>query len=133
MKVVVAGPRYKDMETKIIFDDYHLVVNAIRDSNYKIDELVSGNAVGVDRLGETYATATNTPVKLMPITSHDWSTLGKRAGMVRNRQMAEYCDAAVIVWDGVSKGTRNMINEMIRLKKPYYLRMTMGTLEDFYD
>jgi hypothetical protein len=45
--------------------------------------------------------------------------------------MAEYADAAIIIWDGQSKGTRNMIENMIRRKKPYHIGMTSATLEDF--
>jgi hypothetical protein len=45
--------------------------------------------------------------------------------------MAEYADAAIIIWDGYSHGTRNMIENMIRRKKPYFIGMASATLEDF--
>lgn len=35
---------------------------------------------------------------------------GKRAGHIRNRQMAECSEALIALWDGKSKGTQNMIN-----------------------
>lgn len=121
MKVIIAGPRYKDPINKIPFDNYPLVVEAIEKSGFEITEEVCGMAIGVDRLGEQWAIANSIPVKEMPanFTKH-----GKAGGPIRNREMAEYADAAVIVWDGKSRGTRNMINEMIRKKKPYYLLMT---------
>ncbi len=72
--------------------------------------------------------ANNIPVKEMPA---DWNRYGNSAGPMRNRQMAEYADAAVIIWDGYSRGTRNMVENMIRRKKPYYIGMTSATLEDF--
>ena len=121
MKVIIAGPRYKDPVNKIPFDNYKLVVEAIEKSGFEITEEVCGMAIGVDRLGEQWAIANSVPVKEMPA---NFAKHGKAGGPIRNREMAEYADAAVIVWDGKSRGTRNMINEMIRKKKPYYLLMT---------
>lgn len=121
MKVIIAGPRYKDPINKIPFDDYKLVAEAVKKSGFKITEEVCGMAIGADRLGEQWAIANGVPVKEMPA---NWTLHGRSAGPIRNRQMAEYADAAVIVWDGKSRGTRNMINEMIRKKKPYFLLMT---------
>lgn len=119
MKVIVAGSRN--------IDDYKLVVDTINRSGYTITEVVSGCATGVDRLGETWARANNVPIKEMPA---NWS-YGPKAGPMRNKLMAEYADAAVIIWDGESRGTRNMIENMIRRKKPYHIGMTSATLEDF--
>ena len=130
MKVIVAGNRYKDPEAKLIFDDYELVLNAINSCGFFITELVSGTAIGVDQLGEQWATTRSIPVTSMPA---DWNEYGKRAGAVRNKAMAEYADAAVIIWDGKSNGTRNMIDEMIRQKKPYHLQLTLSNLESFYE
>ena len=120
MKVIIAGSRN--------IDDYKLVVDTIMSSGYTITEVVSGTAVGPDRLGEQWARANNIPIKEMPAR---WDLYGKKAGPVRNKAMADYADAAVIIWDGESPGTRNMIENMIRRKKPYHIGMTSSTLEDF--
>ena len=121
MKVIIAGTRYKDKVNKIPFDDYGLVVKAIQQSGFEITEVVSGKAIGVDSLGEKYARVNDIPLEARPA---DWAKHGKAAGPIHNREMAKYADAAVIVWDGESNGTRNMINEMIRHNKPYYIIMT---------
>ena len=113
MKVIIAGSR------KV--EDYKLVAEAMKRCNFKVTEVVSGCATGVDMMGETWARANNLPIKEMPA---NWYQHGKAAGPIRNREMAEYADAAVIIWDGKSRGTRNMINEMIRKNKPYYIVMT---------
>lgn len=118
VKVVVAGIRYTDPVNKIVFTDYDLVASAISGSGYDITQVISGTAIGVDSLGETWAKENNILVKRMPA---DWNAFGKAAGHIRNKAMAEYCDAAVIVWDWKSKGTKNMINQMIRLEKSYHL------------
>jgi hypothetical protein len=122
VKVIIAGSRN--------IDDYKLVVDTIRASGYTITEVVSGCAVGPDRLGERWALANNIPVKEMPA---DFGKYGKSAGPRRNKEMAEYTDAAIIIWDGESRGTRNMIENMIRKKKPYHIGMTSATLEDFIE
>lgn len=128
MKVVIAGTRYKDPANKIPFDDYELVSQAMQRCNFDVTEVVCGMAIGVDRLGETWAIVNGIAVKEMPA---NWNKHGKAAGPIRNREMAEYCDAAVVVWDGESPGSRNMIDQMIHLKKPYYVQLTRSTVEDF--
>lgn len=129
MKVVIAGCRYKDAERKIPFDNYSLIVETIERSGYNITEVVCGMAISVDRLGEQWAINRSIPVKEMPA---DWNRNGKAAGPIRNREMAKYADAAIIIWDGFSDGTRNMIDCMIKLKKPYYIGMTSSNLESFF-
>jgi hypothetical protein len=120
MKVIIAGTRS--------VNDYKLVVDSIKSSGYTITEVVSGGATGVDWLGEQWARANDIPVKQMPA---NWDRDGRGAGPMRNRAMAEYADAAVIIWDGESRGTRNMIENMIRRKKPYHIGMTSANLEDY--
>ena len=39
-----------------------------------------------------------------------WNEFGKRAGYIRNEEMAKYADACVAFWDGESKGTKHMID-----------------------
>lgn len=50
----------------------------------------------------------------------DWGKHGKAAGPIRNKQMAEYADALLLIWDGESKGSKNMKEEMLKLNKPVY-------------
>lgn len=121
MKVIIAGSRYKDKTNKIPFDDFKLVIDAVKRSGFEITEVVSGRAIGADQLGEQYATLSDIPIKEMPA---NWSLNGKSAGVIRNIEMAKYADAAIIIWDGKSTGSRHMINEMIRKNKPYFVALT---------
>lgn len=121
MKVIIAGSR--------ILSDYSLVTQAMKRCGFHVTEVVCGCATGIDRLGEQWARANNISVKEMPA---NWDRDGKAAGPIRNREMAKYADAAVIIWDGKSAGTRNMVDEMIRAKKPYFLQLTESTLEDLF-
>lgn len=80
-------------------------------------EVVSGHCpTGADKLGEEWAAVNNAPAKLFPA---DWNQYGMAAGPIRNREMAKYCDRAVIFWDGKSRGSQNMINELKKHNKPY--------------
>jgi hypothetical protein len=110
MKVIIAGSR--------TINAYELLVSVIDDSGYVITEVVSGTANGVDKLGEQWANDNNIPIKQFPA---NWREHGKAAGYIRNREMAEYADAAIILWDNISNGTQNMITEMRKKKKPIHL------------
>lgn len=98
MKVIVAGTRPPV--------SYKHVKDAIANCGFEIDEIVSGNAWGVDRLGELYAQQNHIDLVIFPA---NWEKYGKSAGLRRNEKMANYADALVAVWDGQSKGTKHMI------------------------
>jgi len=115
MKTVIAGSRS--------IHDKNLVFNCIEKSKLAITEIVSGCAMGVDKLGEAYALEHN--IRVTPFWA-DWKRYGKVAGPIRNREMAEYADAAVIVWDGKSAGARNMIENMLSWGKLVILYDTSG-------
>lgn len=101
MKVIVAGTRD--------FYDYELLEQKLNRVlvNLKDVEIVSGNASGADSLGERYALEHGLKLTKFPA---DWSKYGKRAGYIRNKQMAEYAQCLVAFWDGVSRGTKLMID-----------------------
>ena len=106
MKLIVAGGRD--------FKDYRLLKETLDNFQKEygnIAEVVSGTAVGVDKLGEQYANENNIPIKrFVP----DWKGLGKRAGHVRNRQMGDYAKEhggmLVAFWDKQSRGTKGTID-----------------------
>lgn len=68
--------------------------------------IVSGTAKGADTLGELYAKENNLGLVQMPA---NWEVHGKSAGYIRNTEMAKIAHAAVIFWDGQSKGSKHMI------------------------
>lgn len=105
IKVIIAGTRdfndYAFLKKNV---DYFL--QGINPNNEEI-EIVSGNARGADKLGERYAKENNLPVKLFPA---NWDKYGKRAGYLRNQEMANYSDMLIAFWDEKSKGTKHMID-----------------------
>jgi threonine/homoserine efflux transporter RhtA len=113
MKVIIAGSR--------TIEDYLMVEAAVAASGFEITEVVSGNARGVDRLGEQWAFQRGILItRFIP----NWDLLGKKAGHIRNAQMGEYADALIALWDGKSSGTKNMIDYMRIKKAPIYVHRT---------
>lgn len=84
------------------------VDRAMAECPWAVTEVVSGGARGADAFGEEWARDRRVPVRVFPA---DWNRHGRAAGPIRNREMAEYADALVAVWDGESRGTKNMIEE----------------------
>lgn len=101
MKTIIAGSRNSTREA---------FLQALKRCPFvkDITEVVCGGARGADTFGEEWAIKNNVPVrKFLP----DWDKHGKFAGILRNRQMADYAEALIAIWDGVSPGTLNMIRE----------------------
>lgn len=99
MKVIIAGSRD--------ITDYNILLEAVREARFSITEVVCGKARGVDTLGENLALRNDLKIKyFIP----DWDGIGRSAGHVRNRQMGDYADALIAIWDGKSKGTKGMID-----------------------
>ena len=103
-KVIIAGGRlfnnYELLKDKC---DYYLS-NKLRTHNVII---VSGMAPGADTLGMQYATEKNLSVEPHPAK---WEKHGRAAGPIRNEEMAACSDALIAFWDGVSRGTKSMID-----------------------
>lgn len=68
--------------------------------------IVSGGAKGADQVGEKWAKENGLNIRLF---SADWEQFGKRAGPMRNKQMAENAEGLIAVWDGQSRGTASMV------------------------
>ena len=101
MKVIVAGGRD--------FNDFEKM-KATLDKILKGKEditIVSGTARGADTLGERYAMLRGYKIERHPA---NWTRFGKRAGYIRNEEMADNADYLVAYWDYKSRGTMHMIN-----------------------
>lgn len=116
LRIIVAGSRG--------FNDYNLLTDEIMSYLEYMDDknivenpdqvkFISGTARGADVLGEQFAYNWGYEVVRFPA---DWDKLGKRAGYVRNAEMAKYAVAddnfgvLIAFWDGKSKGTKHMID-----------------------
>jgi len=99
MITIIAGSRG--------INDYNALLQAVLDAPFDITEVVSGGARGVDKLGERLTREYDLPLKIFPA---NWEMHQKRAGMLRNEQMSEYAEALILIWDGVSKGSKHMLS-----------------------
>lgn len=97
MRVIVAGSRH--------ITDYALLEKAVLDSKFNITEVVWGKATGVDRLGFDWAIKNGVTIKGF---TAEWNSFGRAAGPMRNREMCDYADALILLWDGKSKGSANV-------------------------
>jgi len=111
LRVIIAGSRD--------FNDYELlkreVLNILNQDNRPKEfiKIVSSGARSTDRLGEQFAKEFGFEIKQFLA---NWDGLGKRAGYVRNADMAKFACAdgnygmLIAFWDGKSKGTKHMID-----------------------
>lgn len=116
IKIAVSGSRH--------FHDYTFVSGFLDafiakvSRNGRAVELVSGGASGVDTLAERYAEERGYPLHRFPA---DWKQFGRAAGPIRNKQMAEESDILVAFLSPNSRGTANMINQMNKAGKLYFV------------
>lgn len=115
MKVIIAGSRHMPEEGAIALIDRAMKLSGF---DRDVTEVVSGCAKGADTWGEHWAEQSFTHVIHFPA---NWTMHGKAAGPIRNAQMAEYADAAVIfIWNG-SRGSANMLQQMQKRGKPCFV------------
>lgn len=100
MRTIIAGGR-------TITDVAELEL-AIKNSGFIITEVISGGAAGVDSLGIAWANANALP---LTIVMAEWDAHGKAAGPIRNAEMAASAEALILVWDGMSRGSSDMLRK----------------------
>ena len=98
MKIAIIGSRG--------FTDYKLFCEKLFSLEHEVSEIVSGGARGTDSLAKRFAYDYDIPYTEFIA---DW-TLGRGAGMIRNNFMLKYSDKVIAFWDGVSRGTKQMID-----------------------
>ena len=69
--------------------------------------LISGGAVGVDTLAEEYAAQRGLPIRIF---RPNYALYGRKAPLVRNRQIVDCADLVIALWDGSSTGTVYTVN-----------------------
>uniref|UniRef100_A0AB39ACL3 GTP-binding domain protein n=1 Tax=Erwinia phage Fifi051 TaxID=3238787 RepID=A0AB39ACL3_9CAUD len=109
--VVFGGRDFTDI------DRMEFVIRKLVEENFITDpcELVCGMARGADITAFRLFSELGIRIHEFPA---DWDRLGKRAGFVRNGEMAEFCTVGIGFWNGISHGTKHMIDTMDRAKKP---------------
>lgn len=118
MRTIIAGSREKYWPKD--FDYIAAINDAAAASMFMITEVVSGMANGIDLAGIEWAKGVGMPWKEMPA---DWTRFKRRAGYLRNEDMAEYAEAAIVIWDGTSDGSKHMIQIARRKRLKTYVHI----------
>jgi hypothetical protein len=90
------------------FNILEYYINELRKEYPDINLIISGGALGADKLGEHYAEKYNIDIQ---IYKPDWKTHGKVAALYRNTDIISKSDIVIAFWDGKSKGTLDSINK----------------------
>jgi len=134
MKTIIAGSRSITDYKQIV-----AIINSVDSTYWDITEVVCGMARGVDLAGKKWAEENNIPVTMMPAPWNDLTAPGAiiktnirgekynaRAGHIRNEAMAQWADALLLIWDGISPGSKNMLD----LAKKYDLKFAIYSFRD---
>lgn len=80
----------------------------------------SGGATGIDSIAEWWAKRHKIEFVAYPAR---WDRFGKKAGIIRNREMVEFADVVIAFWNGRSKGTLSTIEYAKELNVPCYVHL----------
>ena len=102
MKIAIVGSR-------------DIVVNDIGRYISDAEEIVSGGAVGVDCCAEEYAKENGIKITVfLP----QYERYGRAAPIIRNKEIVDYSDKIIALWNGSSKGTLSVIKYAKKTGKP---------------
>jgi hypothetical protein len=104
MNIAVVGSR--------TFTDYQLLATTLKE--YDIKQLISGGAIGADRLAEQYAKEHKIPIV---VYKPEWNKYDKIAGLLRNTDIIKDADIVIAFWNGISTGTKDSINKAKEMNK----------------
>lgn len=103
LKVLVTGGRDYSNKEKV----YDVLGKIHKDKG--IVELCHGAARGADDLANLWAVTQDVPRRVFPVSSKEWNTLGKKAGVLRNQRMLEEFKPDLIVEFPGGTGTHDMV------------------------
>lgn len=83
-----------------------------------ITEIVSGGAIGIDTIAAEYAKKQGIILKeFLP----EYQKYKKNAPLIRNKQIVNYADEALIFWNGKSHGTKYTMELFRQANKKFTL------------
>lgn len=115
MRTIIAGSR------SIIYP--HILDRALHACGWTPTVVLSGTAQGADRLGERWANYNYVPIERYPA---DWQANGRIAGFMRNDLMADKAEALIALWDGQSRGTKQMIDRALSRRLRVHVEQWAG-------
>lgn len=101
MKLIIAGSR-DIINKKLVFEIIEFTITL---QGLEPELVICGCAKGVDTLGAEWAHLKGIPIKYVP--AH-WAS-GKKAGPMRNDEMARGADTLLVIRKETSPGSANMV------------------------
>lgn len=118
MKLLIAGSRSIDANKLFGLMDINSLLDMFN-LPWPTEFVHGGASRGGDRYADLVADSYHdtTPKKVFDA---NWTKHGRSAGMIRNKEMADYSDVLILIWDGESRGSANMKKNMEDLNKPVF-------------
>lgn len=111
MRICIAGSR-------LYVPKWSDISEAVNWTEVEVQTVVTGGCRGVDETAWCWAEVQGHHRVEFPA---DWKRYGKKAGPLRNRQMADFSDLLLILGPTEGKGTRSVMEEFYIVGKPVYV------------
>ena len=79
-----------------------------------VTEIISGGAIGIDTLAEEVADKRKISKSII---RPEYDKYGKKAPLIRNKEIVERAELVIAFWDGKSRGTKFTIDYAKKLNK----------------
>ena len=115
-RLIIAGSRSLHPSVPFI----NMLINCFDPEIWpELEEVVSGKAKGVDTRGERFAEKWELSVRPFPPDKEEHGV--PACFPVRNSDMADYGDRLLLIWDGSSSGSQDMLEQMRLRGKPVWV------------
>lgn len=89
-----------------------------------VTEIISGGAIGIDTLAEEVADKRKISKSII---RPEYDKYGKKAPLIRNKEIVERAELVIAFWDGKSRGTKFTIDYAKKLNKKVKIYVKGGT------
>lgn len=130
MRLIIAGTRSIPAANAM-----RLIKKAAKHWELWPDVVLSGESGGVDVAAKAlcecdFAFPASRKVEFEGYPA-DWDRYGKSAGPIRNREMVDKGDALLLIWNGKSPGSRNVLSQALKAGLPVYELQVIASTETF--
>jgi hypothetical protein len=126
MKVIIHGTKSYETDIPKAVERFNLFMDDYTSVN-DVTEIVTSLTRGPSLLAKAYAEKHNIRIKEFPI---DPDLHPKTAGVTVRKQMVEYADNLVIIWDMESPSSRDLMDRMEALDKDVYVADYTDSIPD---
>lgn len=92
-----------------------------------VTEIISGGAIGIDTLAEEVADKRRISKSII---RPEYDKYGKKAPLIRNKEIVERAELVIAFWDGKSRGTKFTIDYARSIGKKVKLHLHKGSIQE---